>query len=412
VRFACALVCLSALASDPWSQWRGPNRDGFATAFAAPSVWPDSLQLQWQAEAGEGYSSPVVSDTSVCLHSRQKDDEIVSCFHRDSGKVLWTARYAAPLPKNQYATGVSGGPFATPVIDGGRLFTFGVGAIVSAYDVASGKFLWRRQPSQPPATSQLFCGTASSPVMEAGRLLIYWGDDIRGGELLALDPASGKTVWSWQGEGPGYAALSPATIGGVRQIVTLSDRTLFAVSPSDGKLLWKVPFPDEWHENIVTPVVAGDLVIASGIRLGTQAFRITRTAGKWSAAKVWTSAETPMYMSTPVLDGAHLYGFTIRNKGQLFCLEVATGKVLWISAGRTAEQASLVAAGAGLLVTAVDGKAWTVRRQPDKYVPGPRYELAAGSVYSCPALAGRQIFIKDQASLKAYVLPAALTPVP
>jgi outer membrane protein assembly factor BamB len=399
------LAAIPALAADPWPQWRGPNRDGFASGFAAPQKWPDSLKLQWQAETGEGYSSPVASESRVCVHSRQKDTEVVSCFDRNSGKLLWSDRYASAFAKNQYATRMSGGPFATPVLDGARLFTFGVNAVVSAYDANSGKLLWRRQPELPPVTSRMFCGTASSPVLEAGKLIVYLGDDVRGGEVLALDPTSGKTIWSWKGEGPGYAAVTPASIGGVRQMVTLSESTLFSLSLADGRLLWKVPFPDEWHENIVTPVVAGDLVIASGVRAGTHAFRVTRAAGHWTASKVWSSADAPMYMSSPVLDGPYLYGLSSRNKGQVFCLETATGKLLWRSEGRAAEQAALVAAGPDLFVMAADGTAWIVRRQPDRYVRGAQYEIGSGSVYSYPVLAGRQILIKDASSLKAYTLP-------
>ena len=31
-------------------------------------------------------------------------------------------------------------------------------------------------------------------------------------------------------------------------------------------MLWKMPFADEWNENIVTPVVYQDLLIISGVR--------------------------------------------------------------------------------------------------------------------------------------------------
>ena len=36
-----------------------------------------------------------------------------------------------------------------------------------------------------------------------------------------------------------------------------------------------------------------------------------------------------MYMSSPVVVGDTVYGFTNRNKGQFFALDVATGKTRW-----------------------------------------------------------------------------------
>jgi hypothetical protein len=57
-----------------------------------------------------------------------------------------------------------------------------------------------------------------------------------------------------------------------------------------------------------------------------------------------------MYMSSPILDGGFLYGFSNRRKGQLFCLEGATGKVRWTTEGRGGQNASLVSAGQDLVV--------------------------------------------------------------
>lgn len=405
MRLISVFLPIVLLGSDPWPQWRGPARDGFASAFSAPASWPKTLALQWKIDAGEGYSSPVVSENLVCLHSRRGDEEVVSCHDRASGRLVWTDRYISPFQGNRYATQMSRGPYATPLIAAGRLFTVGVNAVVSAYDLSSGKLAWRRQPAQTPSTGQLFCGTAVSPLFDDGRLFVYWGDDLQGGEVLALDPATGKTQWSWKGEGPGYGSLVPASIGGSKQIIAFSDRTLFALSPGDGRLLWKTPFPDEWHENSVTPVVAGDLVIVSGARANTHAFRVQRASSGWQAEKIWTSTDAPMYMSTPLVDGKYLYGLSSRNKGQLFCLEIATGRTVWLSEGRVAEHASLVAAGPDVLVMAADGRAWPFKRTAGHYLPGPTYELAAAAVYAHPALAGKQIFVKDANSLKAYTLP-------
>jgi hypothetical protein len=41
-----------------YTQWRGPNRDGEAASFAAPTVWPERLTQKWKVQVGLGYATP------------------------------------------------------------------------------------------------------------------------------------------------------------------------------------------------------------------------------------------------------------------------------------------------------------------------------------------------------------------
>ncbi len=70
-----------------------------------------------------------------------------------------------------------------------------------------------------------------------------------------------------------------ADIAGRRQLVTLTDKSIIGVAVDRGELLWRVPFPDEWNENIVTPIVSGNRVIVAGVRQGTVALDVTHAAG-------------------------------------------------------------------------------------------------------------------------------------
>ncbi len=158
-----------ALATTPltaqWSQWRGPNRDGVVPAASVPAVWPAQLALKWKQPVGEGYSSPVVADGRVFVHSRTDPDEIVSAFDLATGKPIWSARYGSSFTKNQYTTAMSKGPFSTPLVANGRVFTLGTSAVLSSFDAATGQLAWRK--SWPIDTSKLFTGTAMSPVIDS-----------------------------------------------------------------------------------------------------------------------------------------------------------------------------------------------------------------------------------------------------
>ena len=268
------LVLFSATVHGQWAQWRGPARDGVVPAASVPAAWPEKLSLSWRQAVGEGYSSPVVNDGRVYVLSRNDPDEIVSAFELESGKSIWRARYPSSFTKNQYATAMSKGPFSTPLVAGGRVFTLGVSGVLSSFDAADGALKWRKDWSKEIDTSKLFTGTAMSPIIDSGLLIVHVGDDTKGA-FRAFDPATGAEKWSLPGHGPGYA--SPVVFGTVndaRHFVTMTDKAFVGLDVATGKLLWQIPFPDEWNENIVTPVFAGDVVIISGTRKGTFGYRL------------------------------------------------------------------------------------------------------------------------------------------
>ena len=262
-----------------WSQWRGPTRDGVIPAAVIPKQWPKSVKRSWHVEIGEGYSSPVVANGRAFLHSRRDPDEIVTAIDLATGKVVWQQKYPASFTKNQYATQMAKGPNSTPLVVGGRLFTLGVTGILTAWNVADGTIAWRQDYSASIDTSKLFCGTAMSPMLEGGALIVQIGSDVHGGRVLALDPATGKERWSWTGPGPGYASPVAASIDGVRQIITLTNGSVVGINAATGASLWSIPFPDEWHENIVTPIWTGSSLIVSGTRQGTHAYSIANSGG-------------------------------------------------------------------------------------------------------------------------------------
>lgn len=386
-----------------WPQWRGPNRDGTVPAASVPAAWPDKADLKWKQPVGEGYSSPVVEGGRVFVHSRRDPEEIVTAFDLASGKPAWTDRYAAPFAKNQYATQMAKGPFSTPLVSGGRLFTLGVTAVLSAYDAPTGRLLWRKDWSKEIDTSKLFTGTAMSPLVHDGLLIVHVGDDGEGA-FHALDPASGTERWSLPGHGPGYASPIVARIGGVQHLVTMTDRAVVGIDPASGRQFWQVAFPDEWNENIVTPVAAGDVLVVSGTRKGTFGYRVEKSAGGWAAKQVWHNADLPMYMSSPVAEGAFLYGLSNRRKGQFFCLDAKTGVARWTTEGRAAQNASLVSAGANLLALTNDGDLLVIRRSPERFEEVQRYKVAQTPTWAHPVLIGPQIVIRDADSVAVWSL--------
>ena len=132
-----------AQAQGEWAQWRGAGRDGVVRNFPAPAAWPKELTRKWKMAAGGGYSSPVVANNRVFLHTREGEQEVVTSFDLATGKAVWTKSYHAPFAKNQYAVRMGKGPNSTPVLHQGRLYTLRVTAVLSAFDAKAGELRWR-----------------------------------------------------------------------------------------------------------------------------------------------------------------------------------------------------------------------------------------------------------------------------
>jgi outer membrane protein assembly factor BamB len=242
-----------------------------------------------------------------------------------------------------------------------------------------------------------------SPLIDRDLLIVHVGDD-RGGEIIALEAVTGKQKWTWKGDGPGYASPVVADLGAVRQIVTQTDRSIVGVSTSDGKLLWSLPWKDEWNENIVTPVVHGNLLILSGVRKPTQAIEISNGGGKWSLRQVWRNEDVSFYMNTPVVHGNFIYGMSTKRKGQFVCLDATSGKTLWATTGREGDNASVLKAGDHLVYLMADGTLIVARTNPKAFEMVSRYTVAGSPTWAHPILAGREILIKDTDSLALWRL--------
>jgi outer membrane protein assembly factor BamB len=387
--------------SADWPQWRGPARDGVVAAFAPRATWPKTLVAGYKVPVGIGHSSPVVVGDRVFVFTREGDDEVVQALELATGKRIWRQSYPAPYSMNSAATSHGKGPKSTPVVADGRIFTLGISGILSAFDAASGRLVWRKDfAGQFKTTSPLY-GTATSPVVDRGLVIAWVGGD-GDGALTAFDAATGAPRWSYKADGPGYASPVVAEIGGVRQVVTQSQRFVLGVSVDKGELLWKVPFTTEWTQNAVTPVVAGDVVVYSGLENPMKAVRPSRQNGVWQAEPTWGNSEVTSYMSSPVAVDGRLCGLSARRKGQLFCLDAKTGRTLWIGEGRQGDNAAILTGGGVLFVLNTDGELSVVAPGGSAPTTLAHYTVASSATWAHPVVLPRGVLVKDVDSLALW----------
>ena len=396
----CSVLLPPALAQSPaaWPQWRGPARDGVASAFTPPATWPAQLTKRWEVTVGAGHASPVVAGNRIIVHSRQENREIVAAYDLQSGKQLWQDGIDAPYSMNPAARAHGPGPKSTPAVAAGRVFTLGISGIFSAHDLNTGKLLWRKNaPKTPP-----LYGTASSPIVDGAAVIAFLGGQ-NAGALTAMDAASGAVKWEWKGDGPGYSSPIIATIAGTKQVIVQSQERLVGVGATDGRLLWEVPLKTPYEQNVVTPLVAGDLVISAGLENPTLGLSVTAGSGKgWSATPRWRNEDVSMYMSSPAANGTTLFGLSNKNRGQFFAIDTRTGKTLWTTKGREADNASIVRAGDYLLLSTTNSELIVARASAAQYEEVKRYAIANSAMWAHPAYAGRTIIVKDVDKLTAW----------
>jgi len=401
ISFVSLLISASFVFTADWNQWRGSNRDGTALEFKAPKVLPEQLKQIWSVQVGIGYSSPIISGSSVYCFTRVGEQETVSSYDLASGKLLWKDAYDVPYTMNPAAASHGKGPKSTPILTDGRLYVFGISGILSCYDATKGKLLWRNDfKKQFPVTYPDF-GTAMSPAIDRGLLIVHAGGPDKGA-ILALNAETGVQKWSWDGDGPAYASPIVVELGGVRQVVTQTQQNIVGINVANGELLWKIPFTTEYVQNIVTPVLYKDLLIFSGLEKGVFAVRLSNEGGKWTPKTVWQNDRAAMYMSSPVLIGDYLYGMTHYRKGQFFCLDARTGTTQWTSTGDEGEYAAVVNAPPLLFLLSNDADLTIANATEKKYDVIKKYTVAKSPVWSYPAIRGNQIVIKDQDSLTLY----------
>jgi outer membrane protein assembly factor BamB len=382
-----------------YPQWRGPNRDGSASALSMPRSWPDKLTLKWKVDVGEGYATPIVIGNRVFSHTRRGGNEVMTALDAGTGKTLWQTDYPAPYKMNPATRNHGEGPKSTPLYYDGKLFTLGISGIVSAFDASTGKLLWQKPA---PPVDPLY-GAAMSPVADRGTVIFHVGGHNQGA-LTAFDAATGAVKWSWSGDGPAYASPLVVELGGVRQVVTITQQKVVGVAADTGALLWERPFVSRPTNNSIMPILFGNTIIVSGYELGVTGFQVRRQNDQWVTETLWETKDVSMFMSNPVLIGDTLYGLSQRNSGQFFALDAKTGKTLWLGSPREATNTAVVKAGDFLLLLNDDAELIVARSSRSQLEVIQRYTVGESATWAQPAVSGNRVFIKDVSSLGLWTL--------
>src|SRR5439155_1488130 len=137
---------------------------------------------------------------------------------------------------------------ATPTVDGDTVYSFSRKGHVFALDAGTGKVLWSRNVHDDSGLKIPEWGFSGSPLVEGKSLIINAGP-----AGMALDAATGRVIWSSGKESAGYSSPVPFVQGSTRGVLFFSSKTLSAVDPDTGKLLWQHPWPTPFGVNAADP---------------------------------------------------------------------------------------------------------------------------------------------------------------
>lgn len=418
-----ALVAVAALqpaTGADWPAWRGPNRDAISKETGLLKTWPEKgPKLLWKFEdAGQGYSGmSIVGGTVYTMGARGDDEYLIAVDSK--GKEAWSAKIGPVFDFK--ANAWSRGPNATPTVDGDLVFALSSKGMLLCANKASGKKVWAIDiPKELEGEVNNVAGFVEkfgwgytwSALVDGDKLIIVPGGPK--GLFAALDKKTGKVLWRSKGitDPATYASPIAATIGGVRQYIYLTQKTLYSVSAKDGSLLWKHSQDDDYPDVVCgTPIVNNDMVyISVGNGGKNELFQISGEGGKFKVEQLWRQNVIGNKQGGVALVGDKLYGY--HEDRNWACVDFKTGKRIWPT--RTVKQnlkeGGFVIADGRLYTLDETGRVGMIEVTPKGYSELATFTLPQlsakrkpqGRVWNHPSLSDGKLYVRDQELLYCY----------
>jgi outer membrane protein assembly factor BamB len=404
-----ATSTIPAAGEGDWPRWRGPHDNGAAEAGTYPVKWDETTNILWKAPLpGKGCSTPIVLNKQIYLTAPADGQDAVLAFDW-SGKLLWQTKLGTERP-GKHRNGSGSNP--SPVTDGKSIFVYFKSGSFAALEL-DGKIRWQTNLVDAYGRENLNWDYGTSPAVTEKHVVMA---RMHHGEswLAAFDKATGELRWkvSRNYETPnendhGYNTPLIIRHEGREALLILGAEHLTAHDAADGKLMWSCGgFNPEAKANwpaVATPVVVGDIAVVSvgrndrgqprlhGIKLGG-------SGDVTSTNRLWKRDDTGSFVPSPAEDKGRVY--LLRDRGEVECLDPATGKTLWSGAFPQASAnyySSPVIAG---------GKLYALREDGTAFVAGieDQFELLAENklddrVIASPVPVAGRVFIRGEKNL-------------
>lgn len=407
---ASLLVAVIPASAQNWPQFHGPQRDNRSTETGLLGEWPaGGPPLLWTAEGlGDGYSTVAIADGRLYTTGDVGEDLLITALDL-SGQVLWRQRNGAAF------TRAYPGSRSTPTVVDGKLYCSGGNGDLACFDAATGEPSWSVNFMQRFTGREVTWGVAESALVVDDLVICCPG----GQEVFmaALDRLTGETRWTCTGVGDEHAYASPGLVdyGGLRQIVTMTNRSAIGVAADSGRLLWQFPHEAPYGVNCDTPVFHdGHLYLFTTWGRGATKLRLNVEGENCSVEQVWHNAEFDNEHGGTMLVDGYWYGHADGNhkRRHFACLEDASARVVWTSDELSGQASAALTFAEGLLYVVTDqGDVALVRPNPERLEIISRFRIpegGAGPVWAYPVVCAGRLYLRHGQFLYVYDLrPAA-----
>jgi hypothetical protein len=200
-----------------------------------------------------------------------------------------------------------------------------------------------------------------------------------------------------------YCSPQLATIHGIEQFLLSTSAGLFSFDPATGRTLWSHDWPSQGVARVCQPARIGDadLLIGTGMGVGSRRITVAHDAGKWTTEIGWTSKDIKPYFNDLVLADGHLYGFD----GNIFvCVSLQDGTRTWRARGYGNGQVLLLADQALLLILSEQGDVALVRAQPQSHEELGRFKAIEGKTWNHPVVAHGKLYVRNAEEIACFKL--------
>ncbi len=347
-----------------WPGFLGPQRDSTSPETGIdPKLWEgDGPRIVWSRKLEESYAIGSVAKGRYYQYDRDGDNAILHCWNAETGKDIWKFEH-----KVQYEDlyGYGGGPRAAPLIDGNRVYIFGVSGVLHCLRADDGKLVWEKDTTREFGVIQNFFGAGSSPIIEGDLLLNIIGgsppearkippgqlDRVtgNGSGIVAFNKYTGKVEYKITKELASYSSIQIATIGKRRYAFALCRGGLVVFHPKTGVVDFEYPFRAKKLEsvNAATPVIVGnEVLISETYGVGAALLRIKPGGYEvvWKDDPRQREKSLETHWNTAVVHDGYIYASSGRHteNAELRCVEWKTGKVMWSKPGLSRSSLLLV----------------------------------------------------------------------
>ena len=384
---ALALLCSTAAAAD-WPEILGPKRRGISQETGWNMDWNAKEPAElWKVKVGSGVCSCAVVGSRVFTMGSDGDRESVICLDAATGKEVWRQTYDCEFDERSFGTG---GPAATPTVDGDRVYTMSFRGQLNCWNASDGAKVWALHLETDFKGIMPRWGWAGNPLVVGNMVFIEPGGN--GSSRAAVDKLTGRVFWQSGTDPVAYA--SPVIFSGpeMRGVAVFNSSGLVGINPRDGTELFRQPWKTDYDVNAATPVHKdGKFFLGTGYDHGIAL--VDARSGP-----VWESKKIMLHFQSPVLFEDHLYFLSGDNKNKAFiqCLEWATGTVKW-SQSVPGQRGSVIIAGGKLITLTDQGEVILADASPAGYKELGRIQPLARQAWPVPAFSDRRLFVKNNA---------------